>query len=88
MFPIGTTDVWQLALARWAEIARNIPDLEPALTLQQRMLRILLDAANLLDGDTAALPVHSSDAVLGLNRRGLPFESRSSRVTHLNYWHS
>ena len=72
MIPIGTSDVWQVALARWAEIARNIPDLEPALTLQQRMLRILLDAANQLDGDTAASPSNSSDAVLGKWVRGVP----------------
>jgi hypothetical protein len=72
MFPIGTSDVWQLALARWAEIARNIPDLEPALTLQQRMLRILLDAANQLDGDMAASPTNSSDAILGKWVRGVP----------------
>lgn len=72
MIPIGTTDVWQLALARWAEIARNIPDLEPALTLQQRMLRILLDAANQLEGDTAGSPTNSSDAVLSKWVRGVP----------------
>jgi hypothetical protein len=72
MFPIGTSDVWQLALARWAEIARNIPDLEPALTLQQRMLRILLDASNQLDGDMAASPTNPSDAILGKWVRGVP----------------
>jgi formate dehydrogenase maturation protein FdhE len=72
MNPIGTVEVWQVALARWAEIARNFPDLEPALALQQRMLRILLDAAQQLDGDTAEPLAISSDAVLGKWMRGVP----------------
>jgi formate dehydrogenase formation protein len=72
MIPIGTGEVWQDALARWAEIARNIPDLGPALALQQRMLRILLDAANQLESDTAVSPSNSSDAILGKWVRGVP----------------
>jgi formate dehydrogenase maturation protein FdhE len=72
MIPIGTADVWQVALARWAEITRNIPDLAPALALQQRMLRILLDAANELERGAAASPAYSSDAILSKWVRGVP----------------
>jgi formate dehydrogenase maturation protein FdhE len=69
---IGTGEVWQVALARWAEIARNIPDLAPALSLQQRVLRILLDAAHQLDRDAPETHVLSSDAVLGKWMHGVP----------------
>jgi formate dehydrogenase formation protein len=72
MNPIGTGEVWEAALARWAEIARNVPDLEPAIALQQRMLRILLDTAEELELDTADLSPIESDAVLGKWIRGVP----------------
>ena len=72
MTPIGTGEVWQVALARWAEIARDFPDLEPARALQQRMLRILLDAAEPLEVEAADLPLISSDAVFGKWMRGVP----------------
>jgi FdhE protein len=72
MNPIGTGEVWQAALARWAEIARNIPDLEPAIALQQRMLRILLDSAEGLALDPIELPPIDSDAVRAKWIRGVP----------------
>lgn len=72
MTPIGTGEVWQDALARWAEIASDFPDLQPALALQQRMLRILLDAGERLEADAADLPLLSSDAVFGKWVRGVP----------------
>jgi FdhE protein len=36
--------LWSLATAQWAEITRNSPDLAPAVALQQRLLRLTLDA--------------------------------------------
>lgn len=72
MIPIGTTDMWQAALARWAEIARNIPNLVPAVALQQRMLRILLDSAEQLELDAGDILPMESDAVLTKWIRGVP----------------
>jgi hypothetical protein len=72
MIPIGTTEVWQTALAKWAEIARNIPDLAPAVAVQQRTLRILLDSAEQLELDAADIRPIDSDAVLGKWIRGVP----------------
>ena len=72
MTPIGSDEVWQLAIARWAEIARNFPDLEPALALQQRILGILLDASADLQRERAVRYPTSSDAVRDKWVRGVP----------------
>jgi hypothetical protein len=37
--------LWRLATAQWAEITANSPDLAPAVFLQQRLLRLTLDAS-------------------------------------------
>jgi len=72
MTPIGADEVWQLAIARWAEIARNFPDLEPALALQQRILRVLLDASADLQAEISTRYPSSSDAVFEKWVRGVP----------------
>jgi hypothetical protein len=72
MPPIGTDHVWQAALARWAEIASKSPDLEPAVGLQQGMLRSVLDASGQLEALDGQLPRIPSDGVLGKWIRGLP----------------
>jgi FdhE protein len=36
--------LWRLATAQWAEITANSPDLRPAVALQQRLLRLMLEA--------------------------------------------
>jgi hypothetical protein len=72
MSPIGTDEVWQAALARWAGIARNNPDLEPAIALQRRMLRILLDVSEQLNRAAPELPLMDSDAVRDKWIRGVP----------------
>ena len=41
--------LWRLATAQWAEITANSPDLAPAVFLQQRLLRLTLDASAGLD---------------------------------------
>src|SRR5689334_21456095 len=72
MTPIRTDEVWRLATARWAEIARNFPDLEPALALQQRLLRILLDASVRLEDGRPAEPTTGSDVIFAKWVRGVP----------------
>jgi FdhE protein len=37
--------LWSLATAQWAEITRNSADLAPAVALQHRLLRLMLDAS-------------------------------------------
>jgi hypothetical protein len=67
---IASENLWQLALARWAQIGVNRPDLGPALALQQRLLRFILDAASQLDrGEHPGL---RADAVLERWHRGVP----------------
>jgi FdhE protein len=68
----GTDELWQLALAKWAGIAHDFPDLAPALTLQQAMLRLLLDAREGLDDSRAPLPDTTPPAILEKWTRGLP----------------
>jgi len=68
----GTEELWQLALAKWAGIAHNFPDLAPALTLQQAMLRLLLDAREGLDDSRAPLPDTTPPAILEKWARGVP----------------
>ena len=41
--------LWRRATAQWTEITANLPDLAPAVALQQRLLRLTIDAANGLD---------------------------------------
>jgi hypothetical protein len=62
--------LWQMASARWAEIGANSPDLAPALALQQRLLRIILDAASGLE--PADVPDVPSATVIERWHRGLP----------------
>ncbi len=72
MPPIDTGVVWQTALGRWAEIARNSPDLQPAIALQQRILRILLEAAHDLEDESDSAQALSLDAIRSNWVRGLP----------------
>jgi FdhE protein len=46
--------LWRLATAQWAEITAYSPDLAPAVTLQQRLLRLMLDASAGLAGTPPA----------------------------------
>jgi FdhE protein len=65
--------LWQQALARWADILQNWPDLEPAVSLQRSFLRIALDqvAALLAEADDV-VPVFSADPLADKLARGLP----------------
>lgn len=67
-----TENLWQLALARWAEIGASSPELAPALALQQGMLRILIDAAERLEDPDQELPEIALDAVGDKWARGVP----------------
>lgn len=63
-------DLWQQATARWAEIGAISPDLAPAVALQQRLIRLILDAADRLD---QPLPSTLTPAAIGDKwRRGVP----------------
>jgi hypothetical protein len=68
----GTDELWQLALAKWAGIAANSPDLTPALALQRAILRILIDAREGLDDSRAPLPDLAPSAILAKWTRGVP----------------
>jgi formate dehydrogenase maturation protein FdhE len=62
--------LWRLATAQWAEITAYSPDLAPAVTLQQRLLRLMLEAH-------AGLPVtapatFTASSLRGKWTRGLP----------------
>ncbi len=59
-----------LAAKKWAEIGALSPDLAPAVALQQRLVRIVLDAASSLD-DTVALSL-SPEAISDKLGRGIP----------------
>jgi FdhE protein len=61
--------IWRLATAQWAEITANLPDLEPAVVLQRRLLRLMLDSAVALD--TVPAPM-TPTAILDKWARGLP----------------
>jgi FdhE protein len=62
--------LWRLASAQWAEITANSPELAPAVALQQRLVRLTLDAAAAIDDiepvTAAAAAIHDKWA------RGLP----------------
>ena len=63
-------DLWQQATVRWAEIGAISPDLAPAVALQQRLIRLILDAA---DGLEQPAPSTLTPAAIGEKwRRGLP----------------
>ena len=72
MPPIGTDHLWQVALARWAEIAGKSPDLEAALALQQAMLRTIVDEAERVEKADAQLPNIPLDVVSAKWIRGVP----------------
>src|SRR5919106_3515502 len=62
--------LWRRATAQWAEITANLPDLAPAVALQQRLLRLTIDAANGLD---AHVPVKlSAESIRAKWASGLP----------------
>ena len=62
--------LWRLAMARWAEITANSPDLAPAAALQQRLLRLMIDAASALQTtETVSCPESS---IIPKWARGLP----------------
>jgi hypothetical protein len=69
--PISHPDrLWRRATAHWAEITANLPDLAPAVALQQRLLRLTIDASNRLD---ARVPGTLSDeSILAKWASGLP----------------
>jgi Protein involved in formate dehydrogenase formation len=62
--------VWRLATAQWAEIAANLPDLAPAVALQQRLVRLTLDATVAL-GETSPA-ILTAESILEKWRKGLP----------------
>jgi formate dehydrogenase maturation protein FdhE len=67
-----TDELWHLALSKWAEIAVNFPDLEPALAVQQAMLRLLIDAREQLEDSRAPLPETTPGRILEKWGRGVP----------------
>jgi len=77
LLPTSPDDLWQRATARWAEITAISPDLSPAVALQQRLLKVILGAANALD---EPLPASlTSASVVEKWRRGVP-ALRNERV--------
>jgi hypothetical protein len=62
--------LWRQATQKWAEIAAKSPDLRAAVQLQQRLLRLLLDASASLDAriELSLTPAAISDKW----NRGLP----------------
>ena len=71
------TELWQLATARWSTIASISPDLAPAVALQQRFVRLMLDAEGTLNEPVP--PTLEPAVVLDKWRRGLP-ALRNERV--------
>ena len=65
-----TAAIWRLALAQWAEIGANLPDLAPAVALQQRLLRLMIDASAGLEGTRA--PGLTLDSLRDKWQRGVP----------------
>ncbi len=69
--PTPDTDaLWRLATAEWARIAADSPDLAPATALQQRLLKLMLEALVTLDEPAQALTVARSAPAKW--QRGLP----------------
>ena len=72
MTTIRTDELWQLALAKWAEFAPNFPHLAPALTLQKAILRLLIDAREELGDSRSSPPGPAASAVRQKWARGVP----------------
>jgi hypothetical protein len=68
--PTHPDALWRLATAQWAEITANSPDLAPAVALQQRLLKLMLDASAGLEA-VAAAPLTAA-STLEKWARGLP----------------
>jgi FdhE protein len=68
--PLHPDALWRLATAKWAEIEAKLPDLAPAAQLQQRLIRLVLDASAAL-GDTISLSL-APDVMSDKWRRGVP----------------
>jgi FdhE protein len=62
--------LWSLATAQWAEITRDLPDLAPAVALQQRLLRLMLDASTALE-EVGEAPLRA-ESIHEKWSRGLP----------------
>jgi FdhE protein len=62
--------LWRLATAQWSEITALSPDLAPAVALQQRLLRLMLDASAGLAGTIPA--TFTAAAMREKWTRGLP----------------
>jgi hypothetical protein len=67
-----TAGLRQRAQARWAEIAAVLPELRPALALQEGMLRLLIDAAERLEEAQPPLPEIPVETLLAKWARGVP----------------
>ena len=65
-----TDPLWHRATALWAGIAAQLPDLAPAVALQQRLVRLTLDATSAL-ADTPLLALERA-SILGKWQKGLP----------------
>ena len=52
--------LWRLASAQWAEITANLPDLAPAVALQQRLVQLMLDATAALGEPSSPLEASST----------------------------
>ncbi|HET9467945.1 MAG TPA: hypothetical protein VFO48_06020, partial [Vicinamibacterales bacterium] len=63
-------ELWRRATAQWAEISANWPDLAPAVALQQRLVRLTLDASTAIQG--TPLLTLSPVSLLEKSARGLP----------------
>lgn len=79
MAPTVRSDaLWRLAEHRWAEIGAHLPDLAPALALQRRLIRLLIDAA--ADLDDADMPSIDLQPISAKWTRGLPVLRNESIV--------
>ncbi len=69
--PLSHPDtVWRLATQKWAEIEAKTPDLGPAVTLQHRLLRLILGASVEL-GDAVSLSL-PPETITDKLKRGVP----------------
>jgi hypothetical protein len=73
--PTDPDSIWQRALTRWAEIRVISPDLGAAVSLQEQLLRLVLDAAALLNEPSPL----QTPSVLDKWGRGVP-ALRNERV--------
>jgi hypothetical protein len=70
LLTVSPDELWQRATARWAEITAISPNLAPAVALQQRLVRLIIDAAARLD--SSPLSGLAADSILAKWRRGIP----------------